>query len=67
LPGTKTIEVALLVGVTVISKLEGTVPLKSTLPVVPANAGEFATREAVAAKPEARRMRLNLFIITSDV
>jgi hypothetical protein len=35
------------------------------LPVVSANAGEFATREAVAAKPEARRMRLNLFIITS--
>jgi hypothetical protein len=34
---------------------------------VPANAGEFAIREAVAAKPEARRMRLNLFIITIDV
>jgi hypothetical protein len=34
---------------------------------VPANAGEFATREAVAAKPEAKRMQLNLFIITDDV
>jgi hypothetical protein len=32
-----------------------------------ANAGEFAIREAVAANPEARRMRLNLFIITIDV
>jgi hypothetical protein len=66
-PGDKSREALLLEGVTVIVRVEGTVPLKSTLPVVPANAGEFATREAVAAKPEAKRMRLNLFIITSDV
>jgi hypothetical protein len=49
-------------------KVAPTVPLKLTVAVVgAANAGEFAIREAVAANPEARRIRLNLFIITSDV
>ena len=52
---------------TVIDKTLSIVPLKLIVPVVPANAGEFAIREAVAAKSEAKRMQLNLFIITDDV
>jgi hypothetical protein len=57
LPGVKGIEAEVEVGDTVIGREAGTVPLKLTVAVGPANAAAFIMREAVAAKLEAKRIR----------